>query len=123
MQRHSVVQSLATGASSSVPCSSRNTPWSLQYTLLLQNHTDAPCTQNVVKTISRFKDVAHSAHLRHDGKLLVASNDTSLVQVFDINSRAILSTLDAHKQPVKQPIHITKFSPLLLPMSSHAPMI
>ena len=30
------------------------------------------------------------------------------MQVFDINSRAILRTLDSHKQPV----HVTKFSPL-----------
>ena len=41
----------------------------------------APRTQKVVKTISRFKDVARSAHLRHDGKLLVAGDDTGLVQV------------------------------------------
>ncbi|KAF8450282.1 Trp-Asp repeat-containing protein [Boletus edulis BED1] len=68
----------------------------------------APRTQKVVKTISRFKDVARSAHLRHDGKLLVAGDDTGLVQVFDVNSRAILRTFDAHKQPV----HVTKFSPL-----------
>ncbi|KAG9317674.1 Trp-Asp repeat-containing protein [Chiua virens] len=68
----------------------------------------APRTQKVVKTISRFKDVARSAHLRHDGSLLVAGDDTGLVQVFDINSRAILRTFDSHKQPV----HVTKFSPL-----------
>lgn len=83
----------------------------------------APRTQKVVKTISRFKDVARSAHLRHDGKLLVAGDDTGLVQVcilhprllslipsqvFDVNSRAILRAFDSHKQPV----HVTKFSPL-----------
>ncbi|KAG8218863.1 Trp-Asp repeat-containing protein [Butyriboletus roseoflavus] len=68
----------------------------------------APRTQKVVKTISRFKDVARSANLRHDGKLLVAGDDTGLVQVFDVNSRAILRTFDSHKQPV----HVTKFSPL-----------
>lgn len=69
----------------------------------------APRTQKVVKTISRFKDVARSAHLRHDGKLLVAGDDTGLVQVFDVHSRAILRTFDSHKQPV----HVTKFSPLI----------
>jgi U3 small nucleolar RNA-associated protein 15 len=41
----------------------------------------APRTQKVLKTISRFKDVARSAHLRHDGRLLVAGDDTGLVQV------------------------------------------
>ncbi|KAI6164903.1 Trp-Asp repeat-containing protein [Pisolithus thermaeus] len=60
------------------------------------------------RTISRFKDVARSGNIRSDGKLVVAGDDTGLVQIFDINSRAILRTLDSHKQPV----HVTKFSPL-----------
>ena len=84
----------------------------------------APRTQKVVKTISRFKDVARSGCIRADGKLVVAGDDSGLIQVstavpsffssflhkclevFDINSRAILRTLDSHKQPV----HVTKFS-------------
>ncbi|KAM6495843.1 WD40-repeat-containing domain protein [Amanita muscaria] len=68
----------------------------------------APRTQKVVKTISRFKDVARSGNIRGDGKLLVAGDDSGLVQVFDMNSRTILRTLDSHKQPV----HVTKFSAL-----------
>ncbi|GBE79477.1 WD40 repeat-like protein [Sparassis latifolia] len=68
----------------------------------------APRTQKVTKTISRFKDIARSGCIRGDGKLVVAGDDTGLIQVFDINSRAILRTLESHKQPV----HITKFSPL-----------
>ncbi|KAF5333514.1 hypothetical protein D9611_002466 [Ephemerocybe angulata] len=68
----------------------------------------APRTQKITKTISRFKDVARSGHIRPDGKLVVAGDDSGLIQIFDINSRAILRTLDAHKQPV----HVTKFSPL-----------
>lgn len=68
----------------------------------------APRTQKVTKSISRFKDVARSANIRHDGKLLVAGDDSGLIQIFDINSRAILRTLDTHKQPV----HVTKFSAL-----------
>jgi U3 small nucleolar RNA-associated protein 15 len=68
----------------------------------------APRTQKVTKTIARFKDVARSGSLRPDGKLLVAGDDSGLVQVFDVGSRAILRTLDAHKQPV----HIARFSPL-----------
>ncbi|KAH8118572.1 WD40 repeat-like protein [Phellopilus nigrolimitatus] len=66
----------------------------------------APRTQKVTKTISRFKDVARSGCIRSDGKLVVAGDDSGLVQVFDINSRAILRTLDSHKQPV----HVSKFS-------------
>ncbi|EPT03787.1 hypothetical protein FOMPIDRAFT_1046817 [Fomitopsis schrenkii] len=68
----------------------------------------APRTQKVTKTISRFKDIARSGSIREDGKLVVAGDDTGLIQVFDINSRAILRTLDVHKQPV----HVTKFSSL-----------
>jgi U3 small nucleolar RNA-associated protein 15 len=85
----------------------------------------APRTQKITKTISRFKDIARSANIRADGKLVIAGDDTGLVQVgtthahvrrpltaasqiFDINSRAILRSLDAHKQPV----HVTKFSAL-----------
>jgi len=41
----------------------------------------APRTQKVTKTISRFKDVARSANIRPDGKLVVAGDDTGLVQV------------------------------------------
>ncbi|KAF7432961.1 hypothetical protein PC9H_004905 [Pleurotus ostreatus] len=68
----------------------------------------APRTQKVTKTISRFKEVVRSASFRNDGKLLAAGDDSGLIQVFDVNSRAILRTLDSHKQPV----HVARFSPL-----------
>ena len=41
----------------------------------------APRTQKVTKTISRFKDVARSGNIRPDGKLVVAGDDSGLVQV------------------------------------------
>ncbi len=41
----------------------------------------APRTQKVTKTISRFKDVARSGCIRGDGKLVVAGDDTGLIQV------------------------------------------
>ncbi|RUP43652.1 WD40-repeat-containing domain protein [Jimgerdemannia flammicorona] len=64
-------------------------------------------THSVKKTISRFKDVASSGSIRADGKLVVAGDATGLVQLFDINSRAILRTMRGHTHPV----HTTKFSP------------
>ncbi|GAA6047740.1 hypothetical protein JCM3770_001754 [Rhodotorula araucariae] len=67
----------------------------------------SPKTNRVVKTISRFKETATSGEIRTDGKLCVAGDEGGLVQVFDINSRAILRTIRAHKQAV----HTTKFSP------------
>lgn len=57
-------------------------------------------TDKVVKTVSRFTDVARSGHIRADGRLMVAGDDSGLIQVFDINSRAILRTFRGHKQYV-----------------------
>ena len=64
-------------------------------------------SRTLVKTISRFDDVAHSGEIRKDGRVLVAGDNTGHIQVFDVNSRAILKTWKEHKQPV----WTTKFSP------------
>ena len=64
-------------------------------------------TRKVSKTISRFKETAYSGTIRSDGRLLVAGDHSGLVQVFDLNSRAILRTWDQHKQPVQ----VAKWSP------------
>lgn len=58
----------------------------------------SPKTNRVIKTISRFKEIAKSGEIRADGKLCIAGDDSGLVQIFDINSRAILRTIRAHKQ-------------------------
>lgn len=63
-------------------------------------------SRRLVKTISRFDDVAHGADIRRDGRIMVAGDETGAIQVFDINSRAILKTWKEHKQPV----WCTKFS-------------
>jgi U3 small nucleolar RNA-associated protein 15 len=44
-------------------------------------HIYAPRTQKIIKTIARFKDVARSGFIRDDGKLLVAGDDSGLIQV------------------------------------------
>ena len=64
-------------------------------------------SRKLVKTISRFDDVAHSAEIRRDGRVMVVGDDTGVLQVFDVASRAILKTWREHKQPV----WTTKFSP------------
>lgn len=64
-------------------------------------------TRKLVKTITRFEDVAHSAEIRRDGRVMVAGDDGGTIQVFDTNSRAILRTWKEHKQAV----WTTKFSP------------
>ncbi|KAF4979436.1 hypothetical protein FZEAL_4360 [Fusarium zealandicum] len=67
-------------------------------------------TRKLLKTITRFGDVARSGEIRKDGRVLVAGDDTGKIQVFDVNSRAILKTWLQHKQPV----WTTKFSPIEL---------
>lgn len=64
-------------------------------------------TSRLLKTVSRFSDVARSANFRSDGRLMVAGDDSGLIQVFDANSRSILRTLRGHAGPV----HVTRFSP------------
>lgn len=63
-------------------------------------------TRKLDKTVTRFADVARCGDIRRDGKVIVAGEDTGRVQVFDVNSRAILKTWMTHKQPV----WTTKFS-------------
>ncbi|CAH0053141.1 unnamed protein product [Clonostachys solani] len=64
-------------------------------------------TRKLLKSITRFGDVARSGEIRRDGRVLVAGDDTGKIQVFDVNSRAILKTWTTHKQPT----WVTKFSP------------
>ncbi|KAI9786104.1 MAG: hypothetical protein M1835_003156 [Candelina submexicana] len=67
-------------------------------------------TRKLLKTITRFDDLAHSGEIRRDGRVLVAGDDNGTMQVFDVNSRAILKTWKEHKQPV----WTTKWSPMEL---------
>ena len=64
-------------------------------------------TRRLVKTISRFSDVAHGAEIRRDGRVMVVGDESGTIQVFDIGSRGILKTWKEHKQPV----WVSKFSP------------
>eukprot|EP00040_Diaphanoeca_grandis_P039484 m.259188 g.259188 ORF g.259188 m.259188 type:complete len:499 (-) comp37676_c0_seq1:100-1596(-) len=63
-------------------------------------------TNKLKRSISRFKEVVHCASYRHDGQLLVTGCETKEVQVFDMNSRAILRTFAGHGRGV----HSTQFS-------------
>lgn len=64
-------------------------------------------TQQVYKTIARFKDTTYSGEFRHDGKLLVAGDATGLIQVFNVSNRSVLVTL----HPTNYPVHVTRFHP------------
>ncbi|KAI8892322.1 WD40-repeat-containing domain protein, partial [Globomyces pollinis-pini] len=58
-------------------------------------------SQSVSKTISRFKETVYSADVRNDGKLLVAGDASGLLQLFDLSSRAILRSLQAHNGAIR----------------------
>ncbi|KAJ1663487.1 U3 small nucleolar RNA-associated protein [Coemansia sp. RSA 1813] len=64
-------------------------------------------TGQLKRTFARFTGPAHSGSFRSDGKLLVAGDDTNVVQVLDAGSRTILRTFKGHRDPV----HITRFLP------------
>ncbi|KIW50498.1 hypothetical protein PV05_09302 [Exophiala xenobiotica] len=63
-------------------------------------------TRKLVKTITRFDDTAYSGEARYDGRVLAAGDETGAIQVFDVNSRAILKTWKDQKQAV----HTVKWS-------------
>ena len=65
-------------------------------------------TRRLVKTVTRFEDIAHGAEIRRDGHIMVSGDETGTIQVFNVSSRAILKTWKEHKQPV----WCTKFSPV-----------
>ena len=64
-------------------------------------------TRKLLRTITRFDDNVRGTDVRPDGRVLATGDDTGAIQVFDVNSRAILKTWKDHKQPV----WMTKFSP------------
>jgi len=63
-------------------------------------------TRKLLKTITRFDDIAYSGEARYDGRVLAAGDEAGTIQVFDVNSRAILKTWKDQKQPV----HTVKWS-------------
>ncbi|XP_070543000.1 U3 small nucleolar RNA-associated protein 15 homolog [Ptychodera flava] len=67
----------------------------------------SPQTNQVVKTISRFKDTAYCGSFRSDGKLLVAGSEEGAIRLFDISqaSRSILRMFRGHVCGV----HVSRF--------------
>eukprot|EP01128_Nolandella_sp_AFSM9_P010716 TRINITY_DN743_c9_g1_i1.p1 TRINITY_DN743_c9_g1~~TRINITY_DN743_c9_g1_i1.p1 ORF type:complete len:557 (+),score=137.18 TRINITY_DN743_c9_g1_i1:116-1672(+) len=62
-------------------------------------------TNEVRRTVSRFRDVVYGASFRHDAKLMVAGGEEGLIRVCDVNSRQVLRSLHGNGGP----IHVTKF--------------
>lgn len=79
-------------------------------TLLTRIQVFSHKTRQVIKTFLRFKDVVYTGSYRYDGKLMVASDATGLVLIYDAyNTRALLVSL----QPLSHPTHAAKFHPLI----------
>ncbi len=55
-------------------------------------------TNQVKKTISRFREAAYSGCFRGDGKLLAAGSEDGAVKIFDVSSRAILRSCRGHRK-------------------------
>ncbi|KAK7492611.1 hypothetical protein BaRGS_00016090 [Batillaria attramentaria] len=62
-------------------------------------------SNQILRTLSRFKEVAHSGSFRSDGKLLVAGSDEPVVRLFEPNTRSLLRVFNGHTGPV----NVTKF--------------
>jgi U3 small nucleolar RNA-associated protein 15 len=67
----------------------------------------SPHSLKPVRTIARTSSPFHSAHVRTDGRVVLAGSDSGVIQAFDTSSRAILKTWNEHKQPV----WVTKWHP------------
>lgn len=68
-------------------------------------------TRKLIKTISRFgvDDTARSGVLRRDGRILLASGDSGIVQAFDTGSRAILRQW-GREEKRRQGVHCVRWS-------------
>jgi len=72
-----------------------------------------PSSRTLAKTISRFKDTVLCAEFRDDGKLLLASDKSGAIQVFDLSSRAILRSWTPEETHAR--LQVTKVKWLGLP--------
>lgn len=59
-----------------------------------------PHSGTVRRTLARFRDTARSPCFKPDGRLLVAGCDNGTVQLFDLASRSVLRTFNAHPRYV-----------------------
>eukprot|EP00962_Isochrysis_galbana_P022528 scaffold6735_cov124-Isochrysis_galbana.AAC.6 len=64
-------------------------------------------TNSVYRTLTRFKDTVCCASYRQDGKMLAASDESGVTQLFDLSSRAVMRTMRGHTKAVRA----VRFSP------------
>lgn len=81
-------------------------PYDVAITTSARVHLYNIATNQITKTFSRFRDIVYSGNFRSDGKLLVVGGKIPQVQIIDIQTRAILRSLQGHSRPV----HCTQFA-------------
>ncbi|XP_071055351.1 U3 small nucleolar RNA-associated protein 15 homolog [Onthophagus taurus] len=59
-----------------------------------------PITKLVVKNLSRFRENAHGATFRSDGKLICAGGDEGAIKLFDVSTKSMLRLFKGHEGPV-----------------------
>lgn len=59
-----------------------------------------PVSLEPSKSITRFQDVSLCSSFRPDGKLIAASDQKGMIQIFDLSSRMILRSFTGHEGPV-----------------------
>ncbi|XP_071100643.1 U3 small nucleolar RNA-associated protein 15 homolog [Haliotis cracherodii] len=62
-------------------------------------------TNQITRTLNRFREVAHCGSFRDDGRLLVAGSDEAQVKLFDTSSGSMLRVFKGHDGPV----NVTRF--------------
>lgn len=56
-----------------------------------------PITNDVCRSLSRFKQTAYGGSFRHDGQLLAAGGDDGNVQLYEVKNKSLLRIFKGHK--------------------------
>lgn len=98
-------------ASSSDDGSSSNGPMKLAVTSGSKVLIYDAKTMSLMKSVSRFKEIAHSGQIRFDGSLLCAGCDDGEVKVFNIDG-AGSSLLRTYSGEHRGPVKVVKWAPM-----------
>ena len=60
-----------------------------------------PLTNEVHKTLTKFKSAAHGGRFRRDGQLIAVGGDDGAVKIFDIASKTLLRLLSKKREQGK----------------------
>lgn len=81
-------------------------PYNFAVTNSTRVHIYSAQTNQIERTITRFKQTAYSGSFRSDGSLLVAGGEEGVVRLFGVEKNSLLRVFKGHTAPV----HITHFT-------------